>query len=85
MYSVQDAALMSAGMKTLRDTLGTVRAELFIMLVKQKGFDYTEWRKNNLWVGMTAEEISENAVKIIETRFYELPENIQKAIRGEVY
>ena len=82
MHSIQDAALMSAGMKTLCDTLGTVRAEIFITLIKQKGFDYTEWRKDNLWVGMTAEEISDNAVKIIETRFDELPENIQKAIRG---
>jgi len=24
---------------------------------KQEQFDYTEWRRDNLWVGMTAEEI----------------------------
>ena len=36
MNSIQDAALLSAGMKTLRDTFGTVRAEIFITLIKQK-------------------------------------------------
>ena len=81
MHNVQDAALLSAGMKTLRDTFGTVRAEIFITLVKQKGFDYTEWRRDNLWVGMTAEEISDRAVNIIDERFSELPEGIQCAIR----
>jgi hypothetical protein len=81
MYNVQDSALLSAGMKTLRDTLGTVRAEVFITLIKQKGFDYTEWRQDNLWRGMTAEEISDRAVKGIEERFDELPESIQRDVK----
>ena len=80
MYNIQDAALLSAGMKTLCDTLGAVRAEVFIALIKQKGFDYTEWRRENLWNGMTAEEISEHAVKVIEERFNELPGNIQRHV-----
>ena len=80
MHNLQDAALLSAGMKTLCDTLGTVRAEVFITLIKQKGFDYTEWRRDNLWRGMTAEEISDHAIKVIEERFDELPENIQRDI-----
>ena len=80
MYNIQDAALLSAGMKTLCDTLGAVRAEVFIALIKQKGFDYTEWRRENLWNGMTAEEISEHAVKVIEERFDELPISIQRDV-----
>ena len=80
MYNLQDVALLSAGMKTLCDTLGTVRAEVFITLIKQRGFDYTEWRRDNLWTGMNAEEISDHAVKIIEERFDELPENIQRDV-----
>ena len=81
MHNVQDAALLSAGMKTLRDTFGTVRAEIFITLIKQKGFDYTEWRKDNLWAGMTSEEISDHAVSVIAERFNELPINIQQDIK----
>lgn len=81
MYSAQDAALLSAGMKTLRDTLGTVRSEVFVTLIKQKGFDYTEWRRDNLWSGMSSEEISDRAVEVIEERFNELPGKIQRDIR----
>ena len=80
MYNIQDAALLSAGLKTLRDTFGTVRAEVFITLIKQKGFDYTEWRYDNLWNGMTAEEISEHAVEVIKERYFELPIKIQRDI-----
>ncbi|MCL2079160.1 MAG: hypothetical protein FWH17_04860 [Oscillospiraceae bacterium] len=80
MYNIQDAALLSAGMKTLCDTFGPVRAEVFIALIKQKGFDYTEWRRENLWNGMTAEEISEHAVKAIDERFNELPKSIQRDV-----
>ena len=80
MYNIQDAALLSAGMKTLYDTFGAVRAEVFITLIKQKGFDYTEWRRENLWNGMTAEEISEHAVKVIKERLNELPEGIQRHV-----
>jgi hypothetical protein len=28
---------------------------------RQEQFDYTEWRRDNLWVGMTADEILERA------------------------
>jgi hypothetical protein len=66
----------------LRDTLGTVRAEVFITLIKQKGFDYTEWRRDNLWVGMTSEETSDHAVKVINERFNELPDSIQRDVSG---
>ena len=82
MNNIQDAALLSAGMKTLRDTFGTVRAEIFITLIKQNGFDYTEWRRDNLWADMSAEEISDHAVRVIEMHFDELPEGIQNSIRG---
>jgi hypothetical protein len=32
-------------------------------------FDYTEWRKNNLFVGMSLEEISKDAMKIHNNTF----------------
>jgi hypothetical protein len=82
MYNLQDSALLSAGMKTLRETLGSVRAEIFIALIKQKGFDYTDWRDDNLWVGLTADEISKRAVDVIHAHIDELPDNIRNAAQS---
>ena len=57
----QTAAIISIGMKALRKALGTIDTELFLVTVKNERFDYTEWRRDNLWVGMTAEEIFDQA------------------------
>ena len=59
----QTAAIMSIGMKALREALGTIDTELFLVTVKSTRFDYTEWRRDNLWIGMTAEEILDKAAK----------------------
>ena len=56
-------AIMSAGMKCLMEKLGTVEAEMFISIVRENTFDYTEWRRDNLWQGMSAEEIFELAAE----------------------
>lgn len=50
-------AIMSAGMKCLIDKLGTVEAEVFVSMIRQASFDYTEWRRDNLWQGMSIDEI----------------------------
>ena len=42
--------------------------------------DYTEWQSEHLYIGMTFEEISDHAIKVIEERFDELPESIQRDI-----
>ena len=57
-----DSVLMKTGMHVLIEELGNVHAEKFISLVLREPFDYTEWRRNNLFVGMTIEEISKNAM-----------------------
>jgi hypothetical protein len=54
---------------------------MFITLIKQTGFDYTEWRKDNLWVGLTSEKISNRAVDVICAHIDELPENIRTAVQ----
>lgn len=43
------SAIMSSGMKCLVEKLGIVEAEVFISHIKEPAFDYTEWRKENLW------------------------------------
>ena len=57
-----ETLLMKAGMKALIEQLGNVEAERFISILLREPFDYTEWRKNNICVGMTTEEISKEAM-----------------------
>jgi len=39
------------------------QTEQFIHILLSQSFDYTEWRKKNLCVGMSVEEISDAAVE----------------------
>ena len=71
---LQKTAIMSAGMKLLRETLGTVEAEIFIASVKSQGFDYTEWREN-LWEDITLKELLERAAKAEEK--YIIPQDVK--------
>ncbi|MDR1400692.1 MAG: hypothetical protein LBJ41_12300 [Treponema sp.] len=59
-----DTVLMKTGMQVLIENLGNIDAEKFISLILREPFDYTEWRRNNLFVGMTIEEISNEAMKL---------------------
>ncbi len=59
-----DTLLMKAGMQTLIDNLGCVEAEKFIFLIMKEPIDYTEWRKNNLFKGMSIESISREAMDL---------------------
>ena len=55
------AALLEKGMRCLNNELGILDAERFIALVLKESFDYTEWRKDNLFVGMSIDEIIDEA------------------------
>jgi hypothetical protein len=57
----QTAAVMSVGMSALRKALPPLELEVFLFKLKTDDFDYTEWRRDNLWVGMTAKEIMQQA------------------------
>jgi hypothetical protein len=61
---MNDTVLIKTGMQALIERLGNVNAEKFISLILREPFDYTEWRKENLFVGMTIEEISGEAMKL---------------------
>jgi plasmid replication initiation protein len=59
-----DMVLMQKGMKCLGDALGIVEAERFIVNLKTEApFDYTEWRQENLYEGMTLDELAESAAE----------------------
>jgi len=59
--SIQTSAIMSAGMKLLRENLGLIESEIFIYNLKQERFDYTEWSQN-LYEDMSLEELLSKAV-----------------------
>jgi len=60
---MNNVTLLSKGMECLMKNLGLVEAERFISLIQSERFDYTEWRKDNLFVGLTVSELSEEAMK----------------------
>ncbi len=70
---VQTAAIVSAGMKLLRDNLGALETEIFIMKIGSNDFDYTQWRKD-LWEGLTARDLFDRAAK--NTEKYTPPEGV---------
>jgi len=57
------AVLLDKGMRCLTNGLGLVEAERFVYLLLSEPFNYTEWRKDNLFTGMSVEEISQAADK----------------------
>jgi len=57
------AVLLDKGMRCLTDQLGLVEAEHFVYLLLSEPFNYTEWRKDNLFAGMSVAEISKAADK----------------------
>jgi len=63
-----ETVLMKTGMIALIERLGNIDAERFISILLREPFDYTEWRKENLCVGMTAKEISREAMIVYKTK-----------------
>jgi hypothetical protein len=54
--------LLNKGMECLADNLGLVEAQRFIALLNAEPFDYTEWRRGNLFKDMPVEELSHVAM-----------------------
>ena len=75
--SMQTSAIITAGMKLLRENLGLIETEIFIISIKNKGFDYTEWREN-LWEDMTTEELFAKAAKFEQQNPEFIPKNAKR-------
>jgi len=58
-----DTLIKTEGMEILTKHLGLVEAERFVMLMNKEAFDYTKWQEN-LFEGMTIEEISNAAAEL---------------------
>jgi len=57
------AVLLDRGIRCLNNELGILDAERFVALLLKESFDYTEWRKDHLFVGMSIDEIIDEADK----------------------
>jgi len=75
--TMQTSAIMTAGMKLLRENLGLIETEIFIINIKNKGFDYTEWREN-LWEDMTTEELFAKAADFERQNPEFIPKNAKR-------
>ena len=73
-YDAHTEAIISAGMKLLREHLGSTETEIFISKIGRKGFNYTEWREN-LWNDLTLDEVFERAQKA-QTK-YGVPDRVE--------
>ena len=71
---MQTDAIISAGMKLLRENLGALETEIFITKINSNEFDYTKWREN-LWENLTPQELFERAAKTEEK--YGIPKRIK--------
>ena len=68
---ISDKEIMERGIKLLEDNLGDIETDRFIANIMQKGRetpkDYTEWRRENLFKGMTAKEIHAATIEYAKT------------------
>lgn len=59
--TITDTELRADGFSALVKSFGAVNAERFIALVNRESFDYTEWRKENLFVDETVDSLMDKA------------------------
>jgi len=67
MTIMADVKIKALGFNILSQHLGLVEAERFITLIQREKFDYTQWRQN-LFEGLSGEEISSQAMKFHEKK-----------------
>jgi hypothetical protein len=57
------AVIMNEGMRCLVEKLGALETEVFISHLLREPFDYTEWRRDNLFADMSLHEINQAAAE----------------------
>jgi len=67
--------MMCKGMEVLRETLGIVEAEKFIVNIKTTKFDYTKWRETQWEEPWTLDELIRRAKEVEEK--YGVPEGVE--------
>lgn len=57
-----DAMIKKEGFRALKEKLGHVEFERFIVIINREKFDYTKWRKN-LFENLPLEELANRAAQ----------------------
>jgi hypothetical protein len=57
------STLVETGLAHLGEIFDTLEIQEFISQIRNKHFDYTEWRKENLFPGMSLEDILDHAAE----------------------
>ena len=55
--TMTDSELKSKCFSILTEQVGSVEMERFVMLLNRDSFDYTEWRKENLYPNETVDSL----------------------------
>ena len=55
--TMTDSELKSKCFSILAEQVGSVEMERFVMLLNRDSFDYTEWRKENLYPNETVDSL----------------------------
>ena len=66
--AMTDSELKSKCFTILSEQVGNVEMERFIMLLNRDTFDYTEWRKNNLFQGETVDSLCDQIDQFQESQ-----------------
>ena len=61
--------LLDRGFEVLRENLGDVEMERFISLIIKEPFNYTEWRKDNLFKGMSLDAIHNEGIALFDETY----------------
>ena len=61
MTTISDRDLLVRGFRILVEAFRDVNAERFITLTIREPQDYTEWRKQNMYVGESVHQVAERA------------------------
>jgi hypothetical protein len=57
------AVIMNKGMNCLLEKLGVLETEIFISHLLREPFDYTKWRRDNLYDDMSLNELNQKAAQ----------------------
>lgn len=68
---LNDDEIFAKGLKVLVEGIGDLEAEKFIALVNRNKFNYTEWRRENLFKDITPEEFNKSAIEYAKTHHLE--------------
>ena len=66
--TMTDSELKSKCFTILAEQVGSVEMERFVMLLNRDTFDYTEWRKNNLFQNETVDSLCDQIEQFQQAR-----------------